>query len=259
MNLEKLKSSAFSLQQKDIILSGKYLAKTPFHSAYWSHSRIEKAIIANSHYAKGVLLDIGCGTKPYEKNFAVFVQKHWGLEYSPESGFWGNRADVFGDAAALPLVDNSVDTILCTEVLEHVPNPEKVIAEFARVLRPDGILMTTAPFFYPIHDSFDFFRYSDKGLAEIMQRHGLTVEKIQPLSGTGVTIALLFNLFWFDIGFLWTKWLYPIGLLLRPLLLLLVFLVNIAGWVGEKILPSNQMSFNHLTVARLVATEKRIT
>lgn len=227
------------------------MSQTPFHSAYWSHSRLKKAITANSHQAKGVLLDIGCGVKPYEKVFAPFVQKHWGLEYSPESGYWGNRADVCGDASMLPFVDDSVDTILCTEVLEHVSHPEKVISEFARILRPGGVIITTAPFFYPIHDSFDFFRYTDKGLEEIMQRQGFIIDKVQSLSGTGITLALLFNIYWFDTGFLWTKWLYPIGIILRPLLLLLVFLVNVTGWLAEKLLPSNHMSFNHLTIARM--------
>lgn len=248
---EALIKSLRGIQKKDIAFSDSYLSKTPFHSAFWSHIRIRKAIIANSHYAKGDLLDIGCGTKPYEKVFAAAsVQKHLGLEYSPESGYWGNRADVYGDAAALPFSSESVDTILCTEVMEHVPDPEKVIAEFARVLRPGGVVITTAPFFYPIHDEFDFFRYTDKGLAEIMKRYGLAIETVQPLSGTGVTIALLFNIYWYDLGFIWTKWLYPFGLILRPLLLLLVFAVNMLGWIGEKLLPSNQMSFNHLTVAR---------
>jgi SAM-dependent methyltransferase len=143
-----------------------------------------------------------------------------------------------------------VDTVLCTEVLEHVPNPDLVISEVARVLKPGGAFLCTAPFVYPVHDSFDFYRYSPIGVATIAQRHGLEVEEIIPLSGTGLTLAVMFNLYWFEIGFRWTKWLYPIGLLLRPILLLLTLIVNICGWIFERILPSNHLSFNHLTVAR---------
>jgi SAM-dependent methyltransferase len=201
-------------------------------------------------WAHGVLLDVGCGVKPFEQVFAPYVEKYVGIEYSPESGYRGNKADICGDAGYLPFADASVDTILCTEVMEHVPDPERTIAEFARVLRPGGTLITTAPFVYPIHDAYDFFRYSPDGLAVMMKRHGLTIEKVEPLSGTAITIASMFNLYWFDIGFMWTKWLYPIGLLFRPLLWLLCFAVNILGGLFDKIVPSKHLAFNHLTIAR---------
>ena len=159
--------------------------------------------------AHGVLLDVGCGAKPYEKTFAPFVEKYYGTEYSPESGYRGNRADVAGDASLMPFADASFDTILCTEVMEHVMDPEKVTAEFARILKPDGIVIITVPFFFPIHDEYDFFRYTDKGIAVMMERYGLEIEEVRPLSGTGITLAIMLNLFWFEFGFLWTKWLYP--------------------------------------------------
>lgn len=239
-----------NLQQKDILWTDKYLAKTPFHAGFWVRKRIDDAVAAHANSAHGVLLDVGCGVKPYQKFFTPFVEKYYGTEYSSDSGFRGNRADVGGDASAMPFADESIDTILCTEVMEHVADPEKVIAEFARILKPNGTIITTAPFFYPIHDEYDFFRYTDKGLATMMTRHGLEIEKVQPLSGTGLTLAIMFNFFWFELGFIWTKWLYPIGFLLRPLLWIIISLINLLGWLAEKMIPSKQMSFNHLTIAR---------
>jgi SAM-dependent methyltransferase len=238
-----------NFQRNDIIWTDKYLSKTPFHAGFWVRNRIDQAIASHAHLAHGVLLDVGCGIKPFEKNFAPFVEKYWGLEYSPESGYWGNRADFCADAAELPLPDKSVDTILCTEVFEHLPNPEKTVEEFARILRPGGTVICTAPFVYPIHDKYDFFRYSPDGLAVIMKRHGLVVKEVKPLSGTSVTIALLFNFFWYEMGFIWTKWLYPFGVILRPLFWILIFIVNVLGRLGEIIIPSNHLSFNHLTIA----------
>lgn len=236
-------------QRKDVELMDK-ISTTPFSPGFWCRLRIDKAIGFAASYAHGVLLDVGCGTKPYKSTFGPFVEKHIGLEYSPESVYRGCDADFFGDAMGIPLADNSVDTILCTEVLEHLPNPEKAIAEFARILRPNGVVITTAPFFYPIHDAWDFFRYTNDGIANLMKQTHLDVELVQPLSGTGVTLALLFNLYWFDIGFMWTKWLYPLGVILRPILLLFCFIVNVTGGIFEVLLPSKQMSFNHLTIAR---------
>jgi hypothetical protein len=57
-------------------------------------------------------------------------------------------------------------------------------------------------------------------------------------------------MYWFDFGFMWTKWLYPFGVILRPILLLFCFIVNVLGGIFEVIIPSKQMSFNHLTIAR---------
>lgn len=238
-----------NIHAKDIELTDRYLGRSPFHSGYWVRGRIDTAISEHAHLARGVLLDIGCGTKPYEKVFAPHVERHIGLEYSPESGYRGNKADFCADAAALPLHDGSVDTILCTEVMEHVPDPEKTIAEFARVLRPNGTVLVTAPFFYPVHDAYDYFRYSPDGIAVIMKRHGLNVQEVKPLSGGGVTLAAMLNIYWYDAGFLWTKWLYPIGLLLRPLLWLICFAINVIGGLLELIVPAKGMSFNHLTIA----------
>ncbi len=247
---KSLAETLTALHTKDIRWTDEYLSRTPFHAGYWVRTRIDDAIASHANRAHGILFDVGCGIKPFEATFAPFVDKYIGLEYSPESGYLGNKADFCGDAAFLPLADECVDTILCTEVMEHVPDPEKTIAEFARVLRPGGTIITTAPFFYPIHDAFDFFRYSPDGLAAIMKRNGLEIEKVVPLSGTAVTLAAMFNLYWFDVGFMWTKWLYPIGLILRPLLWLACFVVNLLGGLFEKLVPSNHMSFNHLTIAR---------
>jgi len=238
------------IQRKDIIWTDRNLSKTPFHIGFWVHKRISRAITDNAHLAHGVLLDIGCGVKPYEKIFAPYVDKYYGTEYSPESGYRGNHADLGADASAMPFADKSVDTILCTQVLEHVAHPEKVIEEFARILKPNGVIITTAPFFYPIHDEYDFFRYTDKGIAVIMKRHGLEIVKIEPLNGTGVTVAVLFNFYLFEIGFMWTKWMYPIGFILRPVLWLLICLINLLGWVMEKAIPSKHMALDHLTIGK---------
>lgn len=234
----------------DVRLLDDLLSATPFHPSFWVQRRIRSALRAHASAAHGTLLDLGCGNRPYEAIFAARVARYVGMDYSPTSGYRGNRANVCGDAAAIPLADGSVDTVLCTEVLEHVPDPEAVAREIARVLRPGGVALLTSPFAYPVHDERDYFRYSPDGVATILRRQGLEISQVHPLSGTGLTLAVLFNVFWFDIGFMWTKWLYPFGIVLRPLLLLIVAIVNGLGWSLERALPSRHLSFNHLTIAR---------
>lgn len=238
------------IHAKDVYWSEQYISSTPFYSTFWVVRRLRRVIREHVNLAHGVMLDVGCGLKPHEKLFAPFVVRHIGLDYSPISGYRGNRANVCGDAAALPLADGCVDTILCTELMVDLPDPEKTIAEFSRILAPGGTLITTAAFVYPVHDRNDYFRFSPDGLAVMMRRQGLTVESVVPTSGTAVTLAAMINLYWYDNQFLWNKWLYPLGLILRPVLLLLCFVINLIGGVFEWILPDKKMSFSHLTVAR---------
>ena len=238
------------IHHTDVLWAEKYVSKTPFYSMFWIVRRLKRVIRENAKYAHGTMLDVGCGLKPHARVFAPYIDKHVGLDYSPVSGYRGNCADVCGDAAALPFADGCFDTVLCSEVLVDLPDPEKTIAEFERVLADNGTLITTAAFVHPVHDRNDYFRYPPDGLAVIMRRHGLTVERVVPTSGTAVTLAAMINLYWYDCHFLWNKWLYPIGLVLRPLLWLLCFIINMIGGLFELILPDKLLSFSHLTVAR---------
>lgn len=226
------------------------LGRTPFHSGFWVRRRLDAAVASCASLASGVLLDVGCGDKRYVSVFGSRVAQYWGLDYSPDSGYRGNRADVYGDAGKLPIRSATIDTVIATELLEHVPNPEGVIAEFARVLSPGGTVICTTPFFYPTHDRFDFFRFGPAAVATLMERHGLEVVEVRPLSGSGLTVVVLFNLFWFDLGFQWTPWLYPLGILLRPVLWLILAASNLLAWLLERAIPTSHMSFNHLTVGR---------
>ena len=233
----------------DVLLSEKYIAHTPLHSVFWIVTRMRKAIRQHARHAHGRMLDVGCGLKPHKATFAPYVTEHIGIDYSPASGYRGNRADVSGDAMKLPFADESFDTVLCTELLVDVPDANAAISEFARVLKPDGTLITTAAFVYPVHDKNDYFRFSPAGLASMMERHGLTVDRVVPMSGTAVTLAVMINMYWYDLHFLWNKWLYPIGLLLRPVLWLICLIINLLGGLFEVILPDRLMAFNHLTLA----------
>ncbi len=76
---------------------------------------------------------------------------------SPKKG-----TDVQADALQVPCCNNSFDVIICSELLEHVSYPPQVLREAWRLLKPQGILLITVPFLYPIHgDPYDFGRYTD--------------------------------------------------------------------------------------------------
>jgi len=100
------------------------------------------------------VLDIGAGGCPYRDAFAhcTYLTQDAALlqdDALAEGGY--GAIDLRCDAIAIPLPDGACDAILCTEVLEHVPEPARVVAEAARLLRPDGTLLLTAPLGSGLH------------------------------------------------------------------------------------------------------------
>ncbi len=97
------------------------------------------------------VIDIGAGACRYRLLFShcnYYAQDFCGLK--PETLKYGN-INMISDAASLPIMSRSFDVVLCTEVLEHQTNPIEVAREIARVLRPGGQLILTAPLGSGIH------------------------------------------------------------------------------------------------------------
>jgi SAM-dependent methyltransferase len=118
----------------------------------------------------GKVLDVGCGGyKRYHPLFpaAEFVTLDFDDKHHP---------DLVGSAEAMPLPDGSVDGILCTQVLEHVPHPATVIGECMRVLRPGGKALLTVPQWNELHEEpYDFFRYTCFGLETLSRDAGFEI------------------------------------------------------------------------------------
>ncbi len=112
-------------------------------------SRVAKSVAPDSR-----VLDVGAGGCPYRELFAhctYDTQDFVGLRPDQlNQGAYGSMKFVC-DATAIPAPDASYDFILCTEVLEHVPQPDAVIREVARLLRPGGTAVFTAPLGSGIH------------------------------------------------------------------------------------------------------------
>ena len=126
-------------------------------------------------FVRGDVLDVGCGAKPYEKTWFSGAQKYVGLDYSAEK----SKADVIGSALDLPFPDQSFETVVCTEVLEHVPNPLRALTEMRRVLKTGGMLVLTTPMYWPRHEvPYDFFRYPYDGLLYLIGESRLELVRL---------------------------------------------------------------------------------
>ena len=128
------------------------------------------------------VIDVGCGVQPYRAMLGGF-QRYLGFD-SPSRPDSAVSADAFGDALALPFRDACADAVLCTEVMEHVADPDAMLAEIHRVLRPGGRLLLTVPFMWHLHDEpHDYWRFTEFGLRLLMERNGFEVEVVRGVNG----------------------------------------------------------------------------
>jgi SAM-dependent methyltransferase len=192
----------------------------------------------------GTVLDVGCADKRTQTRLPPAC-RYVGLDYPPTaSHLYQTRPDVFGDAQALPFRTGTFDAVLLLHVLEHVPDPERAVAEAVRVLRAGGRVIVETPFVYPLHDApFDFQRWTPRGLELLMTRHGAIVHTRRAAGRPAETGAMLFNL---GLGFSvlgWVKRRNPL-FILAPLIGVLVMVVNLIGWLVGR-LDADQSTMPH--------------
>jgi SAM-dependent methyltransferase len=166
--------------------------RTPLNPYWLDWSKLRESVEGLARHATGTLLDVGVSEGPYRALFEPLVARYVGLEYPPsildkQPDLWNilDRAkasvDVFGDGNRLPFGDASFDTVLATEVLEHLPEPRRCVDEMARVLKPEGKLLLTIPFSQPLHElPSDYYRFTPSSLEHIVRAAGLEVESIEP-------------------------------------------------------------------------------
>jgi ubiquinone/menaquinone biosynthesis C-methylase UbiE len=118
------------------------------------------------------ILDAGAGESQFKKfcGHLQYIAQDFGQydgsgDVGLQTGAWDNsKLDIVSDIVNIPLPDQSVDAIMCTEVLEHIPNPVAALQEFARLIKPGGYLLITAPFasithFAPYHFASGLSRF----------------------------------------------------------------------------------------------------
>jgi SAM-dependent methyltransferase len=95
----------------------------------------------------------------------------------------------------IPLPDNAVDCAIATELFEHCPEPEVVMQEICRVLKPGGILFLTVPFLWPLHDTpYDEYRYTPFSIERHLHNASFCEIKLAPLGGWDASLAQMIGL-----------------------------------------------------------------
>ena len=105
--------------------------------------------------------------------------------------YQGEKPDVVGRVEDIPLKNNSVDTVLCTQVLEHIQDPQKGVDEIYRVLKPNGICILTTHMAQVLHgEPHYYFRFTEYGLKELFKNFKHV--EIKPNGGALLAITQFF-------------------------------------------------------------------
>lgn len=143
-----------------------------------------RALERGREHARGQLLDVGCGSRPYASLFDGRVDRYWGTDLSGSIFVVGRPPDAWARAEALPIRDRSMDTVLGLSMLTYLPEPGAMLREANRVLRPGGILLLEFTQNVPLHDEpHDYFRFTQYGAALLMRQAGFEPIEFIPIGG----------------------------------------------------------------------------
>ncbi|HEX9626852.1 MAG TPA: methyltransferase domain-containing protein [Acidiferrobacterales bacterium] len=217
------------------------LKGTPLHPQWFAFRHNAETGAEVAMLARGIVLDIGCADMKIRRYLDAACD-YIGLDhYLTGHGLYRSRPSVFADAAALPFASTSVDCVLLLDVLEHVPDPRRVLAEIGRVVRRDGLLILQVPFLYPIHDApYDFQRWTVHGLKRLASEHGFRVERQHSIGEPLETAALAFNIALSKTVLNALQRRNPLSLL-SIFLLPIVLVNNLLSWLISRIAPADGM------------------
>jgi SAM-dependent methyltransferase len=135
-------------------------------------------------HARGRLLDLGCGAVPLFQLYRDRVDSITCVDWQ-NTLHGGGHLDVECDLSeSLPLRSGEFDTIILSDVLEHLPDPAFCWSEMGRLLVAGGKVILNVPFFYHVHEApFDFYRYTRFALQRFAEREGFEVVTLEPIGG----------------------------------------------------------------------------
>jgi len=215
------------------------------YASWFNPDKIIKDIIWNdmafaSSFAKGSLLDIGCGTKPYKQLFLHAITSYIGIDAR------NRHADIKKDFLTASIKPSSYDTVLSTQVIEHVSDPVLFIKKIHTILRKHGVLILTAPLVAALHEEpYDYYRFTKHALKQLLEKEKFEVLLIKEegnwissnITMTAFHLELIANRFFLK---------YPKKLFIA----LLMMLGNILSCLPKNITKPKLYPMNYLVVAK---------
>lgn len=179
-------------------------------------------------FFEGKMLDIGCGVKPYKDLILnnSKTREYIGMDLAASEIYTDTNPEILWDGYNIPLADKAIDSALITEVLEHCPEPVKVLTEVNRVLKPGAPVSFSVPFLWYLHETpWDFYRYTPFALKRIFEESGFELEILETYGSND--LAFLHTYFiWLKKGALPKLIRFAIYLLSLPFILLFLALAK---------------------------------
>lgn len=177
----------------------------------------DQSLIECVPYFKGIMFDFGSGDAPYREFFLKHVTEYVTVDWG--SSIHDINPDVIADLnSVIPIDSNIADTIVSISVLEHLCEPEVMLSEAFRILKPNGHIFIQVPWQWWIHEEpYDYFRYSPYGLEYLLKKCGFEIVLLKPQAGFFTMIFIKTNYFLnrfirgpLALRFLFATLLYPL-------------------------------------------------
>ena len=210
---------------------------------YFSRRGLHRGVKRHASKLSGTMLDFGCGIKPYRKLFTV--EQYVGVDIA-ESGHDDTlkHADAYYDGKTIPFPDGHFDSVLCSEVLEHVFNIDQILGELHRVTKPGATMLLTIPFAWDQHEvPYDFGRYTEWGIRYLLEQHGFEVVTHEKSATYIETVSQLFVAYFYKH--------MPDNMATKLLRLAIIAPVFLLSTLASKLLPDNGHYYlNHIILAQ---------
>ncbi|QDC51241.1 methyltransferase domain-containing protein [Candidatus Methylopumilus universalis] len=137
----------------------------------------------------GRILDYGAGNSPYRS----FLSYKSYITLDITQNLTNSVDFIVNPEEKLPFDDSSFETVLLLDVLEHLPDPDRVLGEIVRVLSPGGRLFISVPFIYREHETpYDIARYTSFGIRNLINRHKGHIHRLDKVGNIYYTLLTLF-------------------------------------------------------------------
>lgn len=199
----------------------------------------------NAPVLTGKVLDFGCGRKPY-KNLFVSVNEYIGVDIEISGHVHSESLiDIFYDGEHIPFPNGYFDSLYCSEVIEHLFVPDKILNELNRVLKVDSLCIFTFPFAWQEHEQpYDYARYTSFGAKFLLEKHGFEIVNYEKSGSFLITLWQLW------INSIFTLFLTKNRYLNTLLTILFISPFNLIGICISLIPSSKQLYLTNLIIAR---------